>query len=195
MKVPEVVTLAILLVEFSVNQRLPSGPTVISAGPLLDVGTVYSVKVPEVVTLAILLEASPVLFAFSQKNKAHTLAAHKDYLTSVISQITTSEGNRSSVFRKSWRSCSHRFPSMAGWNCRIALVAVAAMCASPNWRSACRRWKHFFLPPFVVASPKQRLSAPGSASIRPSDHLRLREDVGVLDGHDTWHTESVRRSL
>lgn len=43
---PHVVTLPILFVAFSVNQSLPSGPTVIPRGLLPAVGIGYSVNVP-----------------------------------------------------------------------------------------------------------------------------------------------------
>src|SRR5438477_5112995 len=55
---PEVVALATS--SFSVNQRFPSGPAAMPPGPLLAVGTAYSVKTPEVVTLATLFPTPSV---------------------------------------------------------------------------------------------------------------------------------------
>jgi hypothetical protein len=45
-KAPAGVILPTALLVFSVNQRLPSGPAVIPAGPLLGVGMANSVTVP-----------------------------------------------------------------------------------------------------------------------------------------------------
>src|SRR5205823_2354639 len=52
--VPNVVTLATMFANVSVNQRLPSGPAAMSQAPLLAVGMGYSVNKPPVVTLATL---------------------------------------------------------------------------------------------------------------------------------------------
>src|SRR5262249_50173868 len=57
-KTPAVVTFPILLVLFSANHRLPSGPAMIPHGaarPLLEVASGYSVKEPAVVSFPILL--------------------------------------------------------------------------------------------------------------------------------------------
>src|SRR5438132_14024720 len=64
-KTPEVVTLATLFRNSSVNHRFPSGPAAMPPGLLLPVGTVYSVKTPEVVTLATLLASGSVNQRFS----------------------------------------------------------------------------------------------------------------------------------
>src|SRR5438034_1309319 len=53
-------TRPILFAEFSVNQRLPSGPAVIPSGPLLLVGIGNSVMVPLVVIRPILFPAGLV---------------------------------------------------------------------------------------------------------------------------------------
>src|SRR6266404_1977625 len=57
---PPVVIWPILLPLFSVNQRAPSGPTVMKRGTLPAVGTVNSVKTPPVVIRSIMLWFSSV---------------------------------------------------------------------------------------------------------------------------------------
>lgn len=52
MKSPDVLNLAILLADDSVNQTLPSGPAAMPTGTLLGVGTEYWVKTPDVVNFA-----------------------------------------------------------------------------------------------------------------------------------------------
>ena len=55
MNAPLVVICPILFAEFSVNQRAPSGPDVITNGWLLDVGIAYSANVPFALIRPILL--------------------------------------------------------------------------------------------------------------------------------------------
>lgn len=57
---PEVVQRPILFPFSSVNQRAPSGPTVMPHGAQAAVGTLYSVTAPEVVILPILLPLNSV---------------------------------------------------------------------------------------------------------------------------------------